>query len=78
MSSSAGQNPTSSSPQLCDEIMSWMIEIRMKHHLVSDSNCNIGNLYSPQKVTRNDNNVGLTFSVGDTIPWFTISIEQDK
>ena len=24
------------------------------------------------------NNVGLTFSVGDTTPWFTISIEQDK
>jgi hypothetical protein len=23
------------------------------------------------------NNVGLTFSVGDTTPWFTISIEQD-
>ena len=23
------------------------------------------------------NNVGLAFSVGDTIPWFTISIEQD-
>ena len=22
-------------------------------------------------------NVGLTFKVGDTIPWFTISIEQD-
>ena len=24
------------------------------------------------------NNVGLTFSVGDTIMWFTISIEQDN
>ena len=24
------------------------------------------------------NNVGLTFSVGDAIPRFTISIEQDK
>ena len=24
------------------------------------------------------NIVGLTFSVGDTIPWFTISIEQDN
>ena len=23
------------------------------------------------------NNVRLTFSVGDTIPWFTISIEPD-
>ena len=24
------------------------------------------------------NNVGLTFSVGDTTLWFTISIEQDN
>ena len=24
------------------------------------------------------NNVGLRFSVGDTIPWFTINIEQDN
>jgi hypothetical protein len=24
------------------------------------------------------NDVGLTFSVGDTILWFTISIEQDN
>ena len=24
------------------------------------------------------NNVALTFGVGDTIPWFTISIEQDN
>ena len=28
----------------CDEILSWMIEIWMKNHLVSDSNCNTGNL----------------------------------
>ena len=24
----------------CDEILSWVIEIRMKTHLVRDSNCN--------------------------------------
>ena len=24
------------------------------------------------------NNVGLAFSNGDTIPWFTMSIEQDN
>ena len=24
------------------------------------------------------NNVGLTFSVGDTIPWLTIGIKQDN
>ena len=24
------------------------------------------------------NNVGLTFSVGDTLPWFTINIEKDN
>ena len=24
------------------------------------------------------NNVGLTFSVGETIPWFAISLEQDN
>ena len=28
----------------CDELLWWMIEIWMKIHLVSDSNCNIVNL----------------------------------
>ena len=31
----------------CDEILSWLIEIWMKIHLVSDSNYRIVNLYSP-------------------------------
>ena len=53
----------------CDEILSWMIEIWMKNHLINDSNCNTINLLSP-------NNVGFIFSVGDTIPRFTISTEQ--
>ena len=60
----------------CDEILSWMIEIWMKIHLVSDSNCNTLNPYSPKILQGMTNNVGLTFSVGDTIPRFTISIEQ--
>ena len=62
----------------CDEILSWMIECWMKNHLVSDSNYNIVNLQFPQKITRIANNVGLTYSVGDTILWLTISIEQDN
>ena len=38
----------------CDETLSWMIEIWMKNHLVNDSVCNIVNLQSPKKFTRND------------------------
>ena len=59
-----------------DGILSWMTEIWMKNHLVSDSNCNIYNL--PKILQGMTNNVGLTFSVDDTIPRFAISIEQDK
>ena len=68
----------------CDEMLSWMINIWMKNYLVRDSNCNTANLHSPppkkkQKTKQGmTNNVGLTFSVGDTIPRFTISIEQDN
>jgi hypothetical protein len=51
----------------------------MKEHLVSDINYNIVNLSSTQKNLQGmTNDGGLTFSVGDTIPWFTISIEQDN
>ena len=49
----------------------------MKKHLVSDSDCDSINLYPPKKLQGMTNNVGLTFSVGDAIPQFTISIEQD-
>ena len=57
-----------------DEILSWLIEIWMKNCLVSSSNykCN-----PPKKLQGMENNVRLTFSVGDTTPRFTISIEQD-
>jgi hypothetical protein len=32
----------------------------------------------PKKLQGMTNNVGLTFNVGDTLPWFMISIEQDN
>ena len=36
-------------------------------------------IYNPQKNYKEwQNNVGLTFSVGDTLLRFTISIEQDN
>ena len=49
----------------CDEILSWMIKT-----------CNT---IIPQTITRNEKkDVGLTFSVGDTILQFTMSIEDNK
>ena len=51
----------------------------MKNHLVSDNDCNAINLESLKNFTKGmTNNIGLTFSVGDTIPRFTISIDQDN
>ena len=45
-------------------MLSWMIEIWMKNHLVSDSNRNTVNLCNPWKYWQGMiNNVGLTFSV---------------
>ena len=61
----------------CDGKLSWMIKIWIKNHLVSDSNCNTI-IYNPTKnLQGSTNNVGLTFSVTDTILQFTIIIEQD-
>ena len=60
----------------CDEILSWMIEIQMKNHLVNDCNCNTINLQSTQKIQGFTNNAGLKFSVGDTILRFTVSIDH--
>jgi hypothetical protein len=51
-------------------MLSTMIEIWMKYHLVSDSDCN-----TIQGMT---NNVGLTFSVGGIQLQFASSIEQDN
>ena len=31
----------------CDEILSWIIGIKMKNHLESDNNCNTVNLNPP-------------------------------
>ena len=50
-----------------------------ENQLVSDINCNIVNLPPPKIFLQGMTNyVGLTFSVGDTKPCFTISIEQDN
>jgi hypothetical protein len=40
----------------CDETLSWMMEIWIKYHLVSDNNCKTVNMYPPpkKKITRND------------------------
>jgi hypothetical protein len=45
-----------------------------KNHLVCESNYIY---FSQKKLQGIIDNVGLTLSVGDTIPQFTISIEQD-
>ena len=50
----------------------------MKNHLVSDSDCNTVIYNPPKNLQGKAKNVGLTFSVGGTIPRFTISIEQDN
>ena len=49
MSSSIGQNLCLLLLATCDETLSWMIEIWMKNHLVSDSNCNVV-IYNPPKM----------------------------
>ena len=61
-------------PTTSDKLMSCMMEIRMKKHLVQQFH-HCGSTILPQKIK---NNVGLTFSVGDTIPRFIISIKQDN
>jgi hypothetical protein len=39
----------------CDEILSWMVEIWMKNHLVSDSYYNICEpLIPPKNITKNE------------------------
>jgi hypothetical protein len=78
MSSSIGQTPTFSCQQLVMKVLSWKIEILMKHDWVRDINCNIVNLQSPKKNYKEwQIMLGETFSVNDTTPQFTIHIEQD-
>ena len=55
-----------------------VIEVWMKNHLVSDSDCNTVDLQFPLNLQGITNNVGLAFSVGDTILRFTLTIEQDN
>ena len=62
----------------CDEILSWMIEIWMNIHSVSDGNCNtnIPQPPPPHNLQGMTKNVSLTFNVSDIIKQFTIIIEQ--
>jgi hypothetical protein len=61
-------------------MLPWMIEVWMRNHLVSDTWMQpYKYVIPPQNFARmTNNNVGLTFDVGDTRPWLTISIEQDN
>jgi hypothetical protein len=65
-------------PSLVSNLWWKMIGIWMENHFVSDSNCIIIIYHPPESLQGITNNVELTFSVGDTIPWFTIRIEQDN
>ena len=79
MSSAIGQNPYLLLFVTCDEILPWTIEIQIKNHLVRDNNCTNVNIQSPSFFLQGTtNNIGLTFSVGDTTPRFTIGIGDTK
>ena len=56
---------------MCGEILSWIFEIWMKIHLVSDNTCNTKMCYYPKRVQGMTNIVRLTSSIGDTTPQFT-------
>jgi hypothetical protein len=62
---------------ICDEILSWMIEILMKNILIMINNRSKSNIPKFNLFTQNGKYIELTFSVGDIIPWFIISIDQD-
>jgi hypothetical protein len=55
-----------------------MIEILMKNHLVSDSDCNFVTLYCSILCQEMTNNNRFTFCVGDSNGRFTISLELEK
>ena len=78
MSSFIGQNPIFSCQQLVMKYYNEWLKFGWKNHLGSDNNCNTINVWSPKKLQGITNNIGLTFSVGDTIPRYAISIEQDN
>jgi hypothetical protein len=60
-----------------NEILSWTLEIWTNYHLVSDNFCNTVNLESSKILKRMINNVGFTFSVGDTTLRLTIRMEKE-
>ena len=64
----------------CDEILSWMIEIWMKSHLVGDSKLqHCKSITPPNNYKEWQTMLGEhLISVGDTILQFTISVEQDN
>ena len=72
-----GQKPSFLLSTTRDEMLSWMIEIWTKHHLVSDGNCNVVNLESPLKKIQKERQImlGEHFVFVTTTPRFTISIE---
>ena len=51
-----------------DEVVSWVIEIWMKKHLVSGNNCNVHCKFITPKFANTKSQImaRLTFSVGDT------------
>jgi hypothetical protein len=54
----------------------WNLDEEAFDEEASDNDCNTINLKFPKISQGIATNVGLTFSVGDTISWFTISIEK--
>jgi hypothetical protein len=51
----------------CNVILSWMIEIWIKFHVLSDSNCNIVNLYNVLMLLQGiKNNVMFKYNINDT------------
>ena len=63
---------------ISEQTLSWMIEFWMK---TTWQVIVIATLYiynHPENLQGMTNNVGFRFSVGDMIPQFTISIEQDN
>ena len=72
MCPSFGPNSTSCQ-QLLTKLLPRVIEIWKKNHLVNDNNGNTVTLQFSQKLQGMTKNVGLTSSVGDRTPRFTIT-----
>ena len=62
-----------------DEILSWKIEIWIKKSLGKWQYLqHYKSITPPPRLQEMTNSIGLTFNVGDNIPWFTINTEQDN